>query len=77
MSEIYVEDKKSWRISFTFPIINNARDLVFLVSGKDKQPVISAVLSKDQKHLPVQMIKPKGSCWWFIDEQANPEQKAV
>jgi 6-phosphogluconolactonase/glucosamine-6-phosphate isomerase/deaminase len=41
VTEVWVVEKQSWRISFTFPLINNAGSIVFLVTGKEKATVLA------------------------------------
>ncbi|MFO7962974.1 MAG: 6-phosphogluconolactonase [Desulfobacterales bacterium] len=61
------------RITMTLPVINHARNVVFVAAGSTKGTIISDVLhSKDeQPKLPVQMVKPSnGELHWFIDRPA-------
>ncbi len=72
--EVWLEEKQSWRISFTLPLINQAAVIVFLVTGKEKAAVISIILAKKKSDplLPVQMVKPrKGNIYWMLDEEAR------
>jgi 6-phosphogluconolactonase len=64
VKEVYVEEIKANRISFTAPLINNAKHILFLVSGKDKEAMVKKVLEGEYKpeEYPAQMIK--GGEWW-------------
>ncbi len=52
--------KDSWRITLTQPVINNAADVFFLVSGADKAQILKEVFMgpRDPERLPSQLIKP-------------------
>jgi 6-phosphogluconolactonase len=73
VKEVWVEAKSTWRISFTYPLINKAENVVFLVSGAEKAPVIKEVMKKtaSKNPLPVQGVQPTaGQVWWMLDEAA-------
>lgn len=61
------------RVTFTFSLINNAREIIFLIAGPDKAPMVRRAL-KDivtYEQVPVSGIKPKnGKLQWLIDEKA-------
>ena len=65
VKEVYVDEVKMYRLSFTAPLINNAKHILFLVSGNHKQPMLKKVLEGDYKpeEYPAQLIK-NGE--WFI-----------
>jgi len=66
----YVESMKTWRISFTYPLINAARRVSFLVQGSDKAERVSEVMS-GKSDLPASGIHPAdGKLLWFLDERA-------
>ena len=52
--------KESWRITLTWPVINNAADVFFLISGQDKAQILKEVLlgPLDPERLPSQLIAP-------------------
>ena len=68
VKEVYIPEKKTYRISFTLPLINRAKQVLILVSGKDKKSALQKVSSKiiPKKPLPVQMVK--GNVLWMVDE---------
>ena len=68
---VWLEGKQSWRITFTYPLINRARQIIFLVSGRDKVHVVSAVFGKSSKKIyPVQYVSTEQSLW-IMDEAAS------
>ncbi len=66
------------RITFTAPLINNAQQVIFLVSGSNKQDALAQVFStdSDSKKYPSKLIKPQGELIWFIDEDAAVKIKS-
>ena len=67
VKEVHQLEKGMYRISFTLPLINQAKQILFLVSGKEKEPVLKKILSgrKTKKQLPVQLIK--GNVIWLVN----------
>jgi 6-phosphogluconolactonase len=73
IKEVWVEQKQSWRISFTLPLINNAAQILFLVAGKEKAGVLASILpaKKIKPNYPAELVKPvKGTIYWMLDEKA-------
>ncbi len=67
----WVEKFKTDRITFTYPLINNAVCVTFLSSGSDKAATLHEVLENPNAGLPSQGIKPThGSLVWMIDRAA-------
>jgi 6-phosphogluconolactonase len=59
------------RLSMTFPVLNNARVIVFLVSGEPKAQILRTMLENNRPRLPAQRIRPvKGMLKWIIDRKA-------
>jgi 6-phosphogluconolactonase len=66
-------DQNIRRVTLTFPVINNAREILILVSGKRKSTVVQRVLgtSKPTLDLPATMVRPvDGSLRWLMDNEA-------
>jgi 6-phosphogluconolactonase len=65
------------RLTFTAPLINQARAVLFLVSGKSKAPALKAVLegrTADPGKYPAKLILPEqGRLIWFLDRAAAAE----
>jgi 6-phosphogluconolactonase len=71
IKQVWLQDKQSWRITFTYPLINKAKQIILLVSGKEKKQVVSAVFSKPSKKIyPVQYVNPERSLW-IVDKAAE------
>ena len=59
------------RLTMTFPVLNSAREIVFLVSGKEKAAVTKAMFDEGGTLLPAQRIQPtNGRVTWLMDRQA-------
>lgn len=62
------------RLTFTLPLINQARTVLFLVSGKGKAPVLRSVLedpAADPRTYPAKLVSPEeGRLIWFLDRAA-------
>jgi 6-phosphogluconolactonase len=70
IKQVWVDDKQSWRITFTYPLINKAKQIIFLVSGKEKSAVVNAVFSSPVKKIyPVQYVNAERSLW-IMDKPA-------
>jgi len=62
-----------WRLTLTYPAINAARRVVFLVEGTDKSDILAKVLGneKDVRRYPAQGIAPSdGELVWLVDSAA-------
>lgn len=71
VTENYVEKFDSFRLTFTFPAINNARNVIFLIAGEDKARVLKEVLESEEIKYPSQMIQPSnGHLMFLLDEKA-------
>lgn len=60
------------RITFTFPVLNRAGEVMFMASGADKADMLHRVLEvKTPPSLPAQNVQPSdGKLLWMIDEAA-------
>lgn len=74
---VYVEKLSAWRISMTYPAIEQARQILFLVSGAAKAPVVASVLSAPEGGtFPVQGLRAAGEANWYLDRVAAHEWEA-
>ena len=72
----WVEKLKASRITFTLPVLNAARGVMFLVSGTDKAAALRAVLQGDGpgEQYPAKLVRPAdGKLIWFVDRAAASE----
>jgi 6-phosphogluconolactonase len=62
------------RISLTLQVINNARNVFFLVSGQEKKEILKTVLAEQRNpttSYPAARVHPQGSLVWFVDEACS------
>jgi len=68
-----VPQLQTLRFTLTFPAINAARNIVFMVSGADKSRALKEVLEGDRNPnlYPAQAVRPlNGALAWFVDNAA-------
>jgi 6-phosphogluconolactonase len=78
-------EKKNWvvanwvakfasrRITLTFPVLNRAREVLILVSGTDKAPIVKDLFSQPdvEPRYPIQQVAPRrGRKHWLLDQVA-------
>jgi 6-phosphogluconolactonase len=81
--ENYVEELKIFRLTMTLPLVNNARRVVFLVSGRGKAEILKRVLDDDRgdggrgardgggSRFPAALVRPEsGELIWLVDGEA-------
>jgi len=67
----WVEKFKTYRITFTFPVLNHAAYVMFLASGADKASTLYEVFEDAKANLPSQKIRPEdGKLVWLVDRPA-------
>jgi len=68
----WVEKFKAYRITLTFPVLNHAAEVLFLVSGKGKAEIMREIVRKAGNAVyPAQMVRPEhGRLLWMADRQA-------
>jgi 6-phosphogluconolactonase len=62
------------RLTFTFPLINHAKNILFLIAGADKAEAFAQVWEGESnpERYPAQSVQPaSGTCFWFVDEAAQ------
>jgi 6-phosphogluconolactonase len=60
------------RITLTYPALESCREVVFLVAGADKKPMLERVLAGDRA-LPAARLAPRGALHFFVDRAAAPD----
>ncbi len=66
----YVPKLAKDRITLTLPVLNAAREVMFLVAGPEKAPALAEVLA-GAEHLPAARVRPmNGVVRWIVDEAA-------
>lgn len=74
LAEVAVHpDSKQIRITLTGDVINNAKNVFFLVTGTDKSKVIGEIVNKEgnYKSYPASFVSPiNGNLIWYLDKLA-------
>jgi 6-phosphogluconolactonase len=66
----FVPKFSSWRLTFTFPLINHARQICFLVNATKNMELIERVLQGDAQ-LPASRVEPTaGDVTWIIGQSS-------
>jgi 6-phosphogluconolactonase len=73
----WVEKFNTSRITFTFPVLNNAAEVMFMAAGADKAEIAARILQgKETPPLPSQRVLPKnGRLLWLLDDGAAGKLK--
>ena len=69
----WVEKFGDYRLTFTFPVLNHAAQVMFLVAGGPKAEIVKKVLTEDvlPGKYPVQKVNPAdGRLLWLLDRAA-------
>ncbi len=65
----FVKKLGKHRVTFTFPTINNANNVMFIASGPTKSDILKRIFSGED--LPAVRVKPThGNLLWFLDQPA-------
>ena len=73
VAAVYVPQLDSWRVSLTYPVLDAARHLLFVVAGSDKAERLQRVCRDAAPPAPVQRIQPRGTVEWYLDRAAAAE----
>jgi len=68
----HVPQKDAWRITLTWPVINRASSVFFLIAGSDKASILNEVLTgpPEPERLPSQLIWPSSGILTLILDKA-------
>ena len=56
------------RLTMTLPVLNHAKRIIFMVSGKNKADIVKTILEFPKAKLPAQRIQPlNGTLTWLLD----------
>jgi 6-phosphogluconolactonase len=70
---VYVAEQSMFRVTMTAPLINQAGEVIFMVSGADKAAALQSVLegAYHPHEYPAQLIRPNGAHpIWLVDKAA-------
>lgn len=67
----WVEKFKTFRITLTFPVLNAAAQVVFLVAGAAKAGIVHEIFSNPNASYPAELVRPDdGKLLWMLDHAA-------
>lgn len=69
----FISKLNTWRVTLTLSVINAAKEIIFLVSGRDKADIVKRVIEAERptKNLPATMVNPEnGTLHWMLDAEA-------
>ncbi len=68
----WVEQHSTFRITLTYPVINQGANVMFLIKGADKAEMVRKALKDSSANLPSQGVKPvNGQLMWYLDQGAG------
>ncbi|HEX7173529.1 MAG TPA: 6-phosphogluconolactonase [Candidatus Limnocylindria bacterium] len=68
----WVHQQDTWRMTFTYPLLGAARDVLFVVTGADKADPIRAI-RQGGSGLPAERVSGE-HVEWIVDRAALPEE---
>lgn len=72
-TENWVEKFGAYRLTLTLPAINNARTILFIVTGADKAQIVTQIMQSEPSEIkfPARRINPiDGKLIWLLDVEA-------
>jgi len=66
----FVPKFQTWRLTFTFPLINHARDVCFLVNANKHADLIERVLAGEPQYPATRVNPVSGHLTWILGEAA-------
>jgi 6-phosphogluconolactonase len=66
----FVPKLHAWRLTFTYPLIAEARHICFMVDGNKQPELIDKVLAGDKQYPAARVTAPKGEITWIIRQAA-------
>ncbi len=70
---VFVPERGVWRVTMTLPLLNSARAVLFVVSGKGKAGILRSVSCEPGPAflLPATLVQPvDGEVVWMVDREA-------
>jgi 6-phosphogluconolactonase len=67
----WVEELKTFRLTVTYPVLNHAASVMFLINGDGKADMAQKALKDPSANLPCQRVRPvDGELLWYLDKGA-------
>ncbi len=77
-TQIHYHDRPVQRLGLTLPVINSAREVLFLVSGANKHTALATAWdnNSDPQQNPAKLVHPSpGRVRWLVDKEAAGDLK--
>ena len=62
----FVAKINTWRLTFTFPLINHARHVCFLVNAKKQSELIERIINGDTQYPAARVSPTNGKLTWIL-----------
>ncbi|HEX5659477.1 MAG TPA: 6-phosphogluconolactonase [Polyangiales bacterium] len=75
----WVEKLAAHRLTLTYPVLNHAAHVLFMIAGADKAPALKRVLEGDAaiEEIPTRGVKPAGQLTFLVDRAAAAQLSGV
>jgi 6-phosphogluconolactonase len=73
----WVEQKQTWRLTASMPLLWSAREIVFLVQGENKAGVLAEIIDNDRPYPAQQVAAGAGNVRWMVDAAAAAQLRSV
>ncbi len=69
---VFSDTALHWRVTLTLPVLNSAKRVIFLISGRSKAGIVSSLINnKENTAYPAAMVRPAaGNITWLLDRDA-------
>ncbi|MBV9624491.1 MAG: 6-phosphogluconolactonase [Acidobacteria bacterium] len=68
----WVEQHSTFRLTLTYPVLNHALNVMFLIRDGNKADLVMRALKEPDAHLPCQGVQPvHGELMWYLDRAAG------
>lgn len=69
---VILDERGYARVTLTLPVLNNAKHVIFLASGKEKARIVKEVVEERDPSLPSSLVRPiKGELLFILDAEAG------
>jgi 6-phosphogluconolactonase len=66
----WVDDRETWRLTATLPLLARARRMLFLVSGAHKAQIVAEILEHGSDHPAAIVSRSARDAAWMLDHAA-------
>lgn len=72
---VFSDTALHWRVTLTLPLLNAAKQVLFLISGRSKAGIVGSLIGrKESKGYPAAMVRSSaGNITWLLDRDAASE----